>query len=95
MTKNCFIKLLQNRLELKSKKEAKVILEEVFKILEETFVEREPITIAGFGRFEVITQKGRKYRNPRTGEEVFVNEKRVPRFKARKELVERISSFPK
>ncbi len=44
------------------------------------------IEIRGFGSFKVKKRKGRVARNPRTGEQVMVNEHWVPLFKVSKEV---------
>lgn len=44
------------------------------------------IEIRGFGSFEVRVRKARKGRNPKTGESVELNVRRVPFFKVGKEL---------
>ena len=44
------------------------------------------IEIRGFGSFKVKKRKGRVARNPRTGEQVMVNEHFVPVFKVSKDL---------
>ena len=44
------------------------------------------IEIRGFGSFKVKKRKARMARNPRTGEEVYVDEHFVPIFKGSKEL---------
>ena len=49
------------------------------------------IELRNFGIFEVKTRRGRKARNPRTGEEVMVPAKRVVTFKPGKLMEERIS----
>jgi integration host factor subunit beta len=48
------------------------------------------IEIRGFGSFELNQRPPRVGRNPKTGEAVLVPEKRVPHFKAGKELRERV-----
>lgn len=48
--------------------------------------EGKNIEIRGFGSFKVKKRKGRMARNPRTGEQVMVNEHFVPIFKVSKEL---------
>ena len=48
------------------------------------------IEIRSFGSFYVGKQLGRIGRNPKSGEAVVVPEKNIPRFKAGKELRERI-----
>ena len=44
------------------------------------------IEIRGFGSFKVKKRKGRMARNPRTGEQVMVDEHFVPIFKVSKDL---------
>ena len=48
------------------------------------------IELRNFGIFQVKTRRGRKARNPRTGEEVMVPPKKVVTFKPGKLMQERI-----
>jgi integration host factor subunit beta len=50
------------------------------------------VEIRGFGAFSVRTRDARVGRNPRTGESVGVEAKRVPFFKAGKELRARVTN---
>ena len=56
----------------------------------EALVDGNRLEIRNFGVFEVKTRGGRRGRNPRTGEEVPIAEKRVVTFKAGKSLKERV-----
>jgi integration host factor subunit beta len=49
------------------------------------------VQMRGFGTFTVKRRKARIGRNPRSGEEVPVHQKTVPRFRAGKELRERLN----
>lgn len=49
------------------------------------------VELRGFGAFSVRQRDARTGRNPRTGESVDVDEKRVPFFKAGKELRARLN----
>jgi integration host factor subunit beta len=49
------------------------------------------VELRGFGAFSVKSRDARQGRNPRTGESVDVNAKRVPFFKTGKELRERLN----
>ena len=40
------------------------------------------VTLIGFGTFSVSSRKARKGRNPRTGKEIKIAAKKVPRFSA-------------
>ena len=50
------------------------------------------VELRGFGAFSVKVRPARQGRNPRTGETVAVQEKRVPFFRTGKELRERLNS---
>jgi DNA-binding protein HU-beta len=54
--------------------------------------EGKNIEIRGFGSFKVKKRKGRMARNPRTGEQVMVNEHYVPTFKVSKEMKQVVNS---
>ncbi len=55
-------------------------------------VQGERIEIRGFGSFGLNHRLPRQGRNPKTGEIVLVNAKRIPRFKAGKELRARVDT---
>ncbi len=65
-----------------TKKEAADYVEAVFSILKETLGKGEKVKISGFGKFEVHQKGERMGRNPRTGVEIMIEERKVPRFKA-------------
>ncbi|MGE5343661.1 MAG: HU family DNA-binding protein [Candidatus Omnitrophota bacterium] len=44
------------------------------------------LTLVGFGTFKTITKKQKKGRNPRTGKEIIIPQKRVVKFVAGKKL---------
>ncbi|MBI4223477.1 MAG: HU family DNA-binding protein, partial [Deltaproteobacteria bacterium] len=44
------------------------------------------ITLTGFGTFYPAKRKGRIGRNPQTGAQINIQPRRVPRFKAGKQL---------
>ena len=58
--------------------------------ISEALVSGNRLEIRNFGVFEVKTRGSRRGRNPRTGEEVPIAEKRVVTFKAGKSLKERV-----
>jgi integration host factor subunit beta len=65
-----------------------VIFEEICAALERG----DRVELRGFGAFSVRERNARKGRNPRTGESVEVPAKKVPFFKAGKELRMRINN---
>lgn len=48
------------------------------------------VSLVGFGTFSVAQRKARTARNPRTGEPIAVQARRVPRFKAGKKLMQAV-----
>ena len=52
----------------------------------ETLRKGEKVHIVGFGNFEIKNRPARKALNPRTGEGISVEAKRIPTFKAGKAL---------
>lgn len=52
------------------------------------------IEIRGFGTFKIKHRKSRKARNPRTGEEVPVPDRKVPVFKPSSEFKNLITKLP-
>jgi len=50
------------------------------------------VSIVGFGAFFQSSRKGRVGRNPQTGQEVVIKDKKVPRFKAGKRFKEEVNA---
>jgi len=74
------------------KKDAEVIVKTVFDSVINALHEGEKIELRGFGSFRLRERKSRIGRNPKTGETVQVPSKKVPYFKAGKDLRELINS---
>lgn len=68
------------------------IINTVFDKIVEALGEGDRVELRGFGAFSVKDRQARDGRNPRTGESVQVEAKRVPFFKTGKELRERLNS---
>ena len=64
-----------------SKKESAELVERVFQIIKETLANGEKVKISGFGNFVVREKNARKGRNPKTGEEIRLEARRVLTFK--------------
>jgi integration host factor subunit beta len=73
------------------KGKAEMAVNTIFDSMVEALQSGERIEIRGFGSFEVRHYKSYEGRNPRTGETVRVDPKKLPFFKAGKELRERIN----
>lgn len=69
---------------------AERIITEIFKSMTDTLVSGNRIEIRGFGSFEVREYDGYTARNPKTGAQLEVQQKKSPFFKTGKYLKERI-----
>ncbi|HOJ52581.1 MAG TPA: integration host factor subunit alpha [Syntrophales bacterium] len=81
MTKIDIIQELYEKLNF-SKKDAARIVESVFDIMKDALARGEKIKISGFGNFIVKEKKPRRGRNPQTGEEIIISERKVLTFKS-------------
>ncbi|MGC8602422.1 MAG: HU family DNA-binding protein [Desulfomonilaceae bacterium] len=89
MTKAEFVdKLAENR--KITKKEAAQDIELIFKIIAESLIAGEEISVPGFGKFSVNTRSARVGLNPQTKEKINIPEAKVPKFTAAKALKESI-----
>lgn len=64
-----------------SKKEAEDIIEILFSSLKDILAEGESVKLTGFGTFVVRIKGSRRGRNPKTGEEIEITQRRVVTFK--------------
>jgi integration host factor subunit beta len=94
MTKSDLIEIVAEKVDL-TKKQTEIIVNEIFDSIKKTLGEGGPearVEIRGFGSFKVRERNPREGRNPKTGEPVRIRSKRVPVFKAGKELKERVDN---
>ena len=75
-----------------SKKHAEIIVNTVFSSITDALRGEDKIELRGFGSFRVRRRRPRQGRNPKTGDQVSVPEKRIPYFKPGKELKDLINS---
>ena len=90
MTKSDLIETIADKLRL-PKGKAELIVNCVFDCMEQSLRSGERIEIRSFGSFEIRNYKAYEGRNPRTGDPVGVQPKRLPFFKVGKELKERVN----
>ena len=64
-----------------NKSEAKEMVEAFFEEIRAALEEGENVKLSGFGNFELRTKSERPGRNPKTGEEVPINPRRVLSFR--------------
>ena len=74
-----------------SKKQAEIVVNTVFSSIIEALESDDKIELRGFGSFRVRRRRSRQGRNPKTGDQVAVPEKRIPYFKPGKELKDLIN----
>ena len=67
------------------------IVEAVFDHISNSLAESGRVELRGFGIFGVKERPARTGRNPRTGQHVSVPEKKIPYFKAGKEIRHRLN----
>ena len=62
-----------------------------FDSISDALAEGKRVELRGFGAFSVRERRARQGRNPRTGEAVKVDKKKVPFFKMGKSMLERLN----
>lgn len=72
---------------------AEQIVDTIFEEITKALVNGSRVELRGFGAFSVKSRKARMGRNPRTGETVKVEDKRVPFFKIGKKMHERLNGI--
>jgi integration host factor subunit beta len=91
MTKRELIEKLAQKVKGLSLKDAELVVETVFSSMSDALAGGDRIEIRGFGSFQLRVRKPRQGRNPKTGDQVSVPEKKVPFFKVGKELRGRVN----
>jgi integration host factor subunit alpha len=71
-------------------REAKEIVDEVFRRIIDALINGQQVKLSGFGNFTLRDKKTRPGRNPRTGEEVSVTARRVVTFHCGQKLKARV-----
>jgi integration host factor subunit alpha len=76
-------------------REAKDMVDSVFELMSATLISGEDVKLSGFGNFQIRAKATRPGRNPKTGEAVTIQPRRVATFRASnalKELIDRATS---
>jgi DNA-binding protein HU-beta len=71
-----------------TKKSAEETVQAVFDTIRDAVWDGDKVTLAGFGNFLLAERSARKGRNPRTGEEVDIAARKVPKFVPGKQFKE-------
>ena len=87
MTKAELVEKVANQINL-TKKQTEVVVNTVFSSITDSLAEGKKVELRGFGSFRIRQRNARVGRNPKPGQKVDVPSKKVPFFKAGKELRE-------
>ncbi len=77
-----------------TKKQAVDLVETLIAIIKGNLEKGEDILISGFGKFCIKGKHQRRGRNPATGEDLMLRERRVITFKCSGKLRNKINGFP-
>ena len=89
LTKAQLAELLFEQIGL-NKRESKDMVDAFFSLVSESLVNGQDVKITGFGNFQIRTKALRPGRNPRTGEAIPIDARRVVTFHASQKLKEQI-----
>ncbi|MFO0707484.1 MAG: HU family DNA-binding protein [Nitrospira sp.] len=88
MTKAQIIEQVSEKVTTLTKRQAEVVVNTIFDCIRDSLKNGDKTEIRGFGSFRLRARRMKEGRNPKTGATVAVPAKRVPFFKAGKELKE-------
>jgi len=74
-----------------TKKKSVEIIETLLEIMKSTLEKDEDVLISGFGKFCVKQKKQRRGRNPATGDDLILKERKVVTFKCSGKLRDKIN----
>ena len=75
-----------------NKRESKEMVDAFFELISQSLVTGEDVKLSGFGNFQIRTKAPRPGRNPRTGEPVAIEARRVVTFHASPKLKEQVQA---
>ncbi len=93
MTKADIVEIVYEKVGF-SKKDVAAVIETIFECVKSTLERGEKVKISGFGNFSVRQKRARRGRNPQTGGEITIEERKVMTFKASQILKKSINSKP-
>ena len=92
LTKAHLAELLFEQIGL-NKRESKDMIDAFFDLISEGLAEGRDVKISGFGNFQIRTKAPRPGRNPRTGESIPIEARRVVTFHASHKLKDQIQGI--
>jgi integration host factor subunit alpha len=76
-----------------NKREAKELVEQFFEEVRQSLENNEQVKLSGFGNFDLRDKRERPGRNPKTGEEIPIQARRVVTFRPGQKLKSRVESY--
>ena len=92
ITKDSLVEMVHNEVGL-NKREAKELIECFFEQIKTSLENGNDIKLSGFGNFILRNKTPRPGRNPKTGEEVTISERRVVTFKSGLKLKSKLEAY--
>ncbi len=92
MNKSDLIRVLAKETSLPLRKSEEIV-NLVFDTMSNALIDDDRIEIRGFGSFMVKDYEGYTGRNPKTGDKIEVEDKRLPFFKTGKELRDKVDGY--
>jgi len=92
ITKDSLVEMIHNEVGL-NKREAKELIECFFEQIKASLENGNDIKFSGFGNFILRDKAPRPGRNPKTGEEVTISERRVVTFKSGLKLKSKLEAY--
>ena len=89
MTKAELVEKVADKIQL-TKKQTETVVNILLNSITEALSEGDKVELRGFGSFRIRKRNPREGRNPKTGDTVQIPAKRVPFFKAGKDLREMV-----
>ena len=92
ITKDSLVEMIHNEVGL-NKREATELIECFFEQIKKSLENGKDIKLSGFGNFILRNKAPRPGRNPKTGEEVTISERRVVTFKSGLKLKSKLEAY--
>ena len=86
MTKNEIVKKLRQKFKIYTQNDIALAVQVIMDSMAGALRDNDKIEIRGFGTFTARQRKSRVGRNPKTGAEVALSQRRIPFFKSAKDL---------
>lgn len=90
LTKAHVVERVQSKLRLPKEKSSELV-ESLLEIMKGTLESGEDVLVSGFGRFCVKNKKERRGRNPQTGDDMMLRQRRVVTFRCSGVLRDKIN----